>query len=230
MVGWVLLLAVVVCFSGYLVAGVLPRAFLALRYTVKQSYDRCIKRVYEVNGQSLVFEPEIKWRKIVKQYVISERKDKKQLMIKVDKDLSYIVYDVVIFNCRDEVSTVLKVNDYVGGSGYGKVVDLPEETSYITIHVLRADNKRFEDHLTAKIPAGKVFKFLLVNALVVIMETVWIKICLSHILGGVFKESFVLDGEGLLMSLAVAGVLILLNSIVAIIALAIRKRKFTNKG
>lgn len=223
MIVWSIILLLVLSVSGYLVAGVLPRAFLSLRYTVKKSNDRCIKRVYEVNGQSLVFEPEVKYRKHVKQYVLSERKDKKQAMLKLDKDLSYIVYDVVVFNCRDEVEMVINVKDFVNGSGYGKVVDLPEETSYISIQVLRADNGLYKDNLTAKVPAGKVFKFLLLNALVVIMETIWIKICVSNMFGGVFRESFVLSEKSLGLTALIAGATILVNSIIALIAIALRK-------
>ena len=229
MVGWIIILLIVLCFSGYLVAGVLPRAFLTLRYTVKQSNDRCIKRVYEVNGQSMVFEPEIKWRKYIEQYVISERKEKKQIMVKTNKDLSYIVYDVAVFNCRDELTTVIKVNDYVDGSGYGKVVDLPEDTSYVAINVLRADLELFEDHLTAKLPKRNIWNFLGINALLVLMETVWIKICISNIFGGIFRESFALSGESFLISLMIAGALIVANSIIALIAIAIRKNKYTVK-
>lgn len=229
MVGWIIILVIVLCFFGYLVAGVLPRVFLTLRYSVKQSNDRCIKRVYEINGQSLVFEPEIKWRKFVKQYVISEREEKKQLMLKVDKDLSYLVYDVVVFNCRDEIETVLKVNDYIADSEFSKVVDLPAETSYVAIHVLRADHQVFEDHLTAKLPKTQILNYLIVNSLVVVMETIWIKICVSNIFGGVFRESFVMSAEGLLISLIIALLLIILNSIVVVVVLAIRKKKFTVK-
>ena len=61
MIIWYALILLVVSVSAYISAVVLPRAFLRLRYTVTDSNDRCIKRVYEVNGQSLVFEPEEKW-------------------------------------------------------------------------------------------------------------------------------------------------------------------------
>lgn len=226
---WIIILLVVLSLSGYLAGGVLPRAFLTLRYTVKKSEDRCIKRVYEHNGQSMVFEPEVKWRKYVKQYVLSERKEKKQLMLRVDENLSYIVYDVAVFNSRNEVEKVIKVKDYVDKKGYCKVVDLPEETSYVSIQVLRADNELFEDHLTAKVPAGKTFKFICVSALVVIIETVWIKICVSNILGGVFRESFVLSVDGLLVSLMIAGIAIVVNTLVSLVALAVRKSNFTVK-
>lgn len=229
MIGWIAISVVVLIFFGYLVAGVLPRTFLTLRYNVKQSNDRCIKSVLEVNGKSLVFVPELKWRKFVKQYVISERKDKKQLMLKVDENLSYLVYDVAVFNSRDEVEMVLKVNDFVDCKGYGKIIDLPSETSYVSIQVLKADNQSFSDNLTAKMPKGSVFKFLLVNAFVVIMETVWIKICVSNIFGGIFKESFIIGDSWLSTTLPLVGIVILLNSIITIIALAVRSKKFTVK-
>ena len=117
MVIWGALLIFVVVISAYFTAVVLPRIFLRLRYTVTDSQDRCIKRIYEVNGQSLIFEPEEKWRKYVKQYILAERRGKKEFICKVDKELNYIVLDVAVFNCQNKLCDVIRIKDFVGESG-----------------------------------------------------------------------------------------------------------------
>ena len=68
-------------------------------------------------------------------------------------------------------------------SGYGKVISLPEETSYVAIEITRADGQVYEDHLTAKISGGKLFKFLLCCSFVLIMEIMCVKVCMANLFG-----------------------------------------------
>jgi hypothetical protein len=229
MVIWVALLIVVLFSAVYLSATALPRVFLSLRYMVDESNDRCIKRVYEKNGESMVFEPEEKWRRYIRQYVLAERNNKKELMCKVDKNLSYIDFDIAVFNNQDELECVIKVKDYVDKSGYTKVVELPEETSYVSINVLRVENQAFEDKLSAKVTGKKLAKFLAISMMMIIMESLLVKICFANIYGGVFRERFVINLDSLLVTLAVALGFAIINAVTAIIAVKSRERKFAVK-
>jgi len=229
MVIWGALLIFVVAISAYFTAVVLPRIFLRLRYTITDSKDRCIKRIYEVNGQSLIFEPEEKWRKYVKQYILAERHGKKEFICKVDKDLNYIVLDVAVFNCQNKLCDVIRIKDFVGESGMTGVVTLPEETSYVSVNVVRVENDLFEDKLSGTLAKGRMFKFVLVNAMLIVVESIWIKICMANLFGGIFRESFVMNLESLITTLLMAGALIIINTIVAAIALKIRAGKYKVK-
>ncbi len=229
MVVWAFILVIVIVATVFIATYALPRIYLKLRYTVNKSNDRCIKRVYEKHGQSMVFEPEERWRKYINQYVLAERKGKKEMVCKVDKDLSYIEFDVVIFNANSKVTQVIKAKDYVNNTGLTKPIELPEETSYVTVNVSRADNRLFEDHLTAKIPAGRKFRFILINAATVLMEVICFKICFANLFGGVFRDSLLINVEGLISSAIFAGVLIVLNTIIVAIAVKAREKKYTVK-
>ena len=57
------------------------------------------------------------------------------------------------------------------------------------------------------------------------MECILIKTCLSKLFGGAFKESFIINLDGLLITLAIAGVLILINTIIVIITVKSREKK-----
>lgn len=229
MVIWALLLGVTVIGAIFLSASVLPRMYLGLRYNVDKSEDRCIKRIYETNGQSMVFEPEEKWRTHVKQYVLSERGDKKEITCKLDKSINYIEMDVAVFNNQDKLECVIKIKDFVEGSGYTKTVELPEKTSYVSINVLRAENEYYEDKLSAKVSKGRMWKFWGVSTLLIVIQSLLVKISLANILGGVFRESFVVNLESTLITLGVALILIVLNTVTAIYAVREREKKFTVK-
>jgi hypothetical protein len=229
MIVWVFILVALIALTIFIATYALPSIYLRLRYTVDKTNDRCIKRVYEKHGQSMVFEPEEKWRNYIEQYVLAERKGKKELMCKVDKSLDYIEFDIVVFNAMNKVSKIIRAKDGVNGSGFTKPIELPEDTSYLSINIIRADNRLFEDHLTAKVSIGKKIKFLLINALMVITEVICFKICFANLFGGLFRDSMIINLEGLIFSGLVAGVLIILNTVITVIAVKIREIKFTVK-
>lgn len=224
MVIWCALLAVTLAVSIAIACVVLPRMFLKTRYTMTKSGDRGIKKIWEKNGLSIVYEPVIKWRKYISQYVLAERSGKKQLKCKVDPELSYLSYDVVLFNNRDEVFNVLTVKEKIEGA-YTKTLDLPEETSYVAINVNEADAVNFSAPVTAKVKTGKLLGFLFCCSLCIFLEVVCVKVCCANIFGGVFKESFVLELESTIATAGIAAVLIAVNFVVAFIAIKIRGGK-----
>ncbi|MBE5733338.1 MAG: hypothetical protein E7353_09995 [Clostridiales bacterium] len=226
MVVWIVVFVLVIALAVFITVFALPRIYLKPRYTINKSEDRCIKRVYEKNGQSMVFEPEEKWRGIIKQYVLSERDDKKVAIFKVDESLSYVEFNVVVFNAFNDVSEVIRVSDYVNGrGGYAKTVELPKDASYLSISVTRADNKQFVNELPIKVSAGRKFGYIVINALTVIMEVVASKICLANILGKEFRESMVFNLREAIISAILAGALILISTIAVLINTKIREKK-----
>ena len=223
---WIVVFVLIIVLAVFISVFALPRIYLKPRYTVNKSEDRCIKRVYEKNGQSMVFEPEEKWRGIIKQYVLSERDDKKVAVFKVDEALSYIEFNVVVFNAFGNVSEVIRVSDYVNGSGgYAKTVELPQDASYLSVNVIKADDKEFENVLPVKVSAGRKVGYIIVNALTIIMEVVASKICLANILGKEFRESMVFNLNEAIVSASLAVLLILITTVAVLINTKLREKK-----
>jgi hypothetical protein len=190
--------------------------------------------VYEPNGQSLVFEPEEKWRKYVKQYILSERNGKKVAVCKVDKEINYLEYNLVVFNAFNQVVKVVDVKDFVNGAGITKEVELPEETSYLSLNVAMVEDKPLNNNIVGKLKKGNVAKFVLINVAIVIAEAVCFRICLANLLGGVYRESYVFNINSLIVfGILVVG-LILVNSLTTVISVvaAVRSagRKKIGKG
>ncbi|MBQ8322334.1 MAG: hypothetical protein IJX91_00020 [Clostridia bacterium] len=226
---WVVLLILTIGISVALAAFVLPQMYLRARHAIKEPTDRGIKKVLEKGGQSLVFQPVPKWRKYIKQYVLAERWGKKELMCKLDPELSYISYDVVLFNNRNKVFDVLTVKELIENKGYTKVLALPEETSYVSVVVNQADTNRFPERFATKTERGDLVKFLLLTGLLILMEVLCIKVCCANVFGGVFRESVILDGASFLLTLLVAAVLIVVNLIVSCLTVKIRNAKKIRK-
>lgn len=222
---WAVLLIMILAAAIVIAAVLLPRMYLKTRYTMTKSGDRGIKKIEEINGTSIVFEPLLKWRKYIKQYVLAERSGKKQLTCKIDPEISYLSYDIVLFNSCDEVFNVLTVKEKIEKEGYTKIVDLPAETSYVAISVNEVDAMDFSAPITGKVKAGNVAKFLLLVSLCILLEAICVKVCCANIFGGIFRESIVLNGWSMLVTLAIVGGLIFVNFIAALIAILVRGSK-----
>ena len=222
---WYVLLILTILASLGVAAILLPMLFLKTRHILTAPTDRGLKKITEKNGQSMVFEPALKWRKYIRQYVLAERHGKKELMCKLAPDVSYIYYDIVIFNNRNEVCEVLRVKDLIERSGYTKIVELPQETSYVSLVINEVDGVTFPDATVKKTKAGKIAKFLTACSFVVLMEIFCVKVCFANIFGGIFRESFVLDINSFLVTLLIAAVLIVVNLAASAIALKIRNAK-----
>ncbi len=222
---WYVLLILTIFASLGVAAVLLPTMFLKTRHILTAPTDRGLKKIVEKNGQSMVFEPALKWRKYIRQYVLAERYGKKELMCKLAPDVSYIYYDIVIFNNRNEVCEVLRVKDLIERGGYTKIVELPQETSYVSLVINEVDGITFPDSTVKKVKAGKIAKFLAACSLVVFMEILCVKVCFANIFGGIFRESFVLNGRSFLVTLLIATALIAVNLTASAIALKIRNLK-----
>ncbi len=229
MIVWIIIF-VIICVGIILISTyALPSAYLKFTCKVKSSKDRCVKRVYEKNGQSLVFEPEIKWRKYVKQYLLSERKNRKVAVCKVDDSVKYLEYDLIVFDAYNQPVKVLNVKDYVRDDGFTKEVELPEETSYVSLKIIRANDLCFDDKMAGKLKKGNLGKFIFVNIAVVLAETICLRICLANLLGGIFRESFVLDLRELTVTAIMALALIVVNSLTTLITVKAIERKNVKK-
>lgn len=222
---WLALLILTVAVSVAIASAWLPSLFLKARYTLDKTRDRGIKKIVEKRGQSILYEPAVRWRKYISQYILSERGGKKELACKVDPALSFLSYDVVLFNACDEVFGVITVKDLLKNKGYAKPVELPKETSYVCLTINQADTTKFPPNLSFKVRAGNVARFLFCTTLCLIAEALCVKVCCANAFGGIFADMFMLDLPNAILTAVVVVLLILLNLIVSAIAIKIRGSK-----
>lgn len=73
---WIIVFVLSFVVYAWMMAYLMPRKFLKTEYNVEQSNDRGLKNVKETTGRSIVYQPQLKYRKYVPQYLISERNGK----------------------------------------------------------------------------------------------------------------------------------------------------------
>ena len=224
MIWWILLfgsVALFLCVEMFL----LPRLLLESKYSIGETYDRGIKRYKSAdNGVSVVYEPSILVRKYIKQYAIVSDKGNKTFKCKADSSLSYLDFDIVLFDSFGKVFKVMTVQSIVN-NGYTEDVILPKETSYVTLMLNKADNKEFPKRSCAKISPSRIVIFGLTTTVFSMLVAYCINLSFSNLFGGLFRESYASNMLTNVAVLTVALIATALGTVILSINLAIKNRK-----
>ena len=207
---WVVVLIMSVVAYGVLMAYVLPRSFLKTEFATSESFDRGVKNIKETVGRSIVYQPSLKYRKYVPQYVISERKGKKVLICKLAPNVKYIDYDVVAFNGVNKVCNVVNVKEVVE-KGYTEKLLLNEDVAYISLVINAVNDEEFDNKTLKPVSGGKIAAYTLSCAGLTLLEIFLTKLCCSYGFGGVFRESFMVNLQSTVITITFALVAIVVN-------------------
>ena len=223
---WMAIAIVTLTAYVFLVVKILPKKYLREGFLISTSPDRGLRNVKEKNGRSIVYEPTMKIRKYIKQYILSNRHGKKILICKIDENLRFLNYDVVMFDRNDKVFKVLNVKEVIARPGYTKRVELDDDTSYVTLVVKEADKKKFPVDTVTTASTGNVLKYVLLGGLATFVAIVLLAVCCVLIFGGIYSESFFYSIGNVLFLLIIGGVALF---IFLMVTLYVVKSKRTTK-
>lgn len=237
MILWSILLIISVVLTVALIAFVLPKFFLAEELLGANngkffSFDRGIKKINDDGDvKRIVYAPAPKYRRAVDRYSLSYDGNKITFMAHACDDVNYLDYDVILFDDKNKVFKVLNVREKVGRDGVTKEIELPKETSYVNVRVNVKDEEKFSVGYTKKIPAKNTALFLLFNLLILALELIFLRVCCAGLVGGLYKESFLLDGDGIVLMIALSAAALAVDFIVVFAVLkSYGKRTRKNNG
>jgi hypothetical protein len=224
MIWWILLLGSVALFLGvemYL----LPRLLLESKYSLGETFDRGVKKYKSPdNGVSVAYVPNLLVRKYIKQYVMMSKDGKKTIKCMVREGLSYLDFDIALFNSAGKVFKVITVQAVIDGA-YTEEIELPKETSYATLVLKKADHKEFQNISCTKISFKKLLVFGLATCIWAVGTAYVMNLSISNIFGGVFRESYSKSLWTNITVITVALVATVVGTIILSINLAINNRK-----
>ncbi|MDE7182412.1 MAG: hypothetical protein K2O41_05200 [Clostridia bacterium] len=211
---WVIVLIVTVAAFVAVRAFLLPRLFLRGEYGKLALSDRGYAIVDEENGRSVIYEPDVKYRKQIKKYILSERGGKKLLVLRLDESVKHIDFDVALYNETGKVFKVLNIIELIENIGYTKAAELPSETAFVTIRLNAANGERESRGLFAgRIKGGMLVAYVVLSCLADILCVLFAKVCAAKLFGGLFGESFLLLGKSWGLTVAVCAAVIVLDVI-----------------
>ena len=222
-IGYVLLISSVILFLFVMIVA-LPKALLKIKYRVKDPDDIGIKRCFYNGKRCVIYEGGHEISKYIEKYLLVEGKNCKILRCKIARKISYLNYDIVIFNRYDEVIDVVNVKENLVKGGYTRRVELSEETSYVKIVIREADDLIIKRKPIAYIPFGNAILYGFLASVLTIVEIFVLKISCAYAFGGVFREVFIRSAKGTLITLFIATI-IGISALISVAFSVIKYRK-----
>lgn len=220
---WILFgitIAVYISLTGFFI----PKNFFKAGYDFSFSNDRGLKNYKESGGRSIVYESKPEYRKYVSQYILSDRNNKKVIVCKLNKSISRLDYDIVVFGSDNKVFKVINTRENIETQGYTQAVELPPETAYISLVINFADNIRI-DNGVKKIPKRKLMLFAGIVLFAAVAEIFCARLCLVNIYGDVFGEVFMASAGNTLTVLAIGLAVAIINLAAVIVYVRLKNKK-----
>lgn len=230
MAGGILLLIVVCGIFVFLHIFVLPRYMLRYRNDFAEVPGRGLERVRDSCGNSVVYEPDRKYREYVQEYILSERGGKKYLICKIEDAIRFLDYDVLLFGERGQLFRILHIREKVLRAGFTGEIELPMQTTCASVFVNQADG--------IEVTKGNPFWlsrkwFCLYLALCAVLDALGffaIRFCLANIFAGIYAESYMVDSVAMTNDYNLGWIIIVVSLIITFIAIKIKNPKIVKKG
>ena len=188
---WTLILLLVIITYALVVVWVLPRYLLKSKYPMTAPTDRGLKKYkFSDSDYAVVYEPSLSERKYVTQYILAKRDGKKTIKCKIASEVTYIDFDIALFNAHGECFNVIRSMDIVSADGLVPEIALPSETSYASIIVNQVNDKVLRTTQEAEINQRNLLIFGGVTLALSIGLSICSMLAFSNIFGGLFRETF----------------------------------------
>lgn len=222
-IGILLLVASVTLFL-YLTVFLLPQKFLCVKYLISAPEGRGVRRCIFNGKRCVLYEAARHTRRYIRQYLLTEEEGAKVLLAKTNGNVAYLEYDVVLFDRYHKVFRILNIKESIPKGDYTKPVQLPPETSYVSLVLRRVNRTVISKRRLARVPGGRILSYVLLTALLALLQGFALNVSCAYIFGGVFRESFIRKPEALFMSLALSLIIAVAGMIPAVIG-ACRRSK-----
>ena len=175
-----------------LITYVLPKHILKRNFSLVQPIDRGLKK-YKISDDdhAIVYEPTLAVRKYISQYILAKKDGKKVFKGKIQQGVSFLDFDIVLFDSMGKVFNIVNVMHIVSKSLFTEEVELPAETAYASILLNQVDTEKMKKTEAVKITPTQLYRFGALALLSSIGMSVCTMFVFSNLFGGLFRESFV---------------------------------------
>lgn len=124
----------------YLTSRALPDICVRWANPKKKMGDRGLRKYTFPEGRGVVYEPELKMRRFIRQYALICYKNNKYLKCYLNPKIRFVKYDVMVYGPAGELLDIIAVTERVTNEKYSKAVPLHKDTSYVNVILRMADD------------------------------------------------------------------------------------------
>ncbi len=116
-----------------IIGSLAPKLFLKIRYTVKESSDRGLKKYIFPSGRGVVYEPHPSIRKYIHRYALFTNDGYKYIKCRLDSGVRRLNYTVVMFNNRNKIVDVIDISETKPRGCETDAIEIHQDTSYVSL-------------------------------------------------------------------------------------------------
>ena len=191
---WTLLLVLMIMAYALMVVWVLPKLILKSNYPITKTSDRGLKKYkFGDDDYAIVYEPSLDARKYITQYILTKRDGKKTIKCKIAQNVTYIDFDIALFDAEEKCFLVINSMDIVAPDGLVDEIELPMETSYASIIINQVNNKQIREAQKAQVDTPRLVTFGIAAWVLSMGLSFGTLFAFSNIFGGLFRETFAIE-------------------------------------
>ncbi len=138
------LILIEIAFYFTVVGVILPKWFIRIRYTVKGSTDRGLKKYTYPDGRGVIYEPHPSIRKYINRYALFTNEGYKYIKCRLDGGVKRLNYTVIMFNNRSKVIDVIDVNEIKPRNCETNAIAIHQDTSYVSLVLNSVNGDRID--------------------------------------------------------------------------------------
>ncbi|MGM9643475.1 MAG: hypothetical protein ACI3X1_00130 [Eubacteriales bacterium] len=142
-----------------------PKIFLRPSKANAEPRSRGIKKYTYDNGRAIVYEPQIKIRKYLQQYILSENSGDKFIKCKLNTRVTSVRYTVIPIDANEKILDIIDVEEMITDAGYTKAVILPSKTSYVNLILKEVNGIMIKDRDKVIFSKASVFTYIACSAI-----------------------------------------------------------------
>ena len=139
---------------------------------------------------AVVYAPSLSVRRYIKQYILAKKDGKKTIKCKLAPDVTYINFDVVLFNSENKAFLVMNSSDVMTEGETTDEMELPQDTSYATLLINQVNDTVLRKEKSVNIGFWHLFGFSICNVVASVVASFCLMYSISNLFGGIFRESF----------------------------------------
>ena len=208
LIAWAIIINAFAGISVFTVSRLLPSFLFSPTYRTPEITDRGIKKFTFPEGRGVLYEPDIKYRRFLKKYLLFEYKGKKYIKCRLSESVISLRYEVAVYDNKSRLIKIIEVAENVPSKCETKNVELPSNASYVSV-ILKLVN---ETHAFDTLRSFSMKKIALFSAITTALTVIYglmvraLLFSIDKLVEGSFSMSI---GLNVIFSLIVSAIVIL---------------------
>lgn len=174
--GYALIVVLSIVLYVYLISKALPDICVRWQNPKKKLGDRGLRKYKFPEGRGVVYEPEVRIRRFIKQYALIYYNGNKYLKCFINKKIRFMKYDIMVYGPASELLDIISVTERITDESFSKAVALPKDTSYVNVVLRVADNMYKSGETAVRYSKGSLAVLCSLVAFVSVVEAYVIRI------------------------------------------------------